>query len=244
MPEELKQPESVLPDVSIVIPMWNKCEETRRYAELAVWSVARHVQTAYELIVVDNASPFPIMGDFMTAAGIKEWTLLKFMGNRGFGPAVNAGAKLARGRYLCQMNSDAELVEDSVSELIRVMREYGLVVAMPENYDACMHYKLQKSNQIMGETWRFGAFWVAVTAVFREVGGFDEGYKYSYWEDTDLWRRIEERGYHVAGWRGTWVKHVGGASSHPDRDRWFAYNKKRYDERWRNTTDEDKADGS
>jgi GT2 family glycosyltransferase len=99
---------------------------------------------------------------------------------------------------------------------------------MPEHFENCMHYGMGKSQDLMGTDWRFGAFYVARTAVMRQVNGYDEDFEMCYWEDTDLWRRLEEKGHRIAGWRGTWVSHWGGASSHPERDRFFAENRERY----------------
>ena len=84
----------------------------------------------------------------------------------------------------------------------------------------------------MGADWRFGAFWVMQRAAWDAVGGFDEDFQMFYWEDTALWAAIEVTGRKIAGYRGTWVKHKGGASSHPERDFYFERNKKLFEEKW------------
>jgi len=220
---------------SIVIPIWNKAEETRGFCEKAIESIVEHVKYPYELILVDNASAFPLTGEFLYKIFFvtgKETILYCLPENVGFGPAVNYGATKARGEYLCQMNSDCELVEDSVSILIEVMNKHDLAVGMPENYGACKHYGLSKAPVLMGKDWRFGAFWVMRRSVWDEIGGFDEGYISGYFEDSDAWKKIEALGYKIAGWRGTWVYHIGNASSHPDRDKYFQMNRERYEKRW------------
>ena len=83
----------------------------------------------------------------------------------------------------------------------------------------------------MGPHWRFGAFWLTYTYLFNQMGGFDSAFGLFYWEDTDLWARMESAGHQLAGWRGTWVKHKGGASSHPLRDEVFLKNKALFEAR-------------
>ena len=226
----LETPEK--PSICVVIPMWNKSVETCVLAYNAVNSV--FVQTDREkvdlrIVLVDNSSP--VQATWVGSAN--DWDVILLRKNRGFGPAVNLGMKIHPDTdYVCQMNSDCELVEDSINELIRVIEANDIDVAMPESYDNCKHYGLDKSNDLMGQDWRFGAFWVMRRVAWEAVGGFDEDFKMFYWEDTALWRAMEASGRKIAGWRGTWVKHVGGASSHPDRDFYFEENRRLFEEKW------------
>jgi GT2 family glycosyltransferase len=228
------------PQVTIALPVWNKDETARVLCRRAIASIVNYVRTPYEIILVDNCSP---CGDVLKdnedllerIGGGTEWPhyiVLTLPRNTGFGPAVNRALKLATGSYFCQMNTDAELLEDSVSLLIHAMQVHNLDVGMPEHFENCMVYGLGKDQQVMGGDWRFGAFYVARIRALRAVGGYDEAFEMCYWEDTDLWRRMEKAGLRIAGWRGTWVSHWGGASSHPERDRYFAENRDRYAERW------------
>ncbi len=223
------------PSISVVIPLWNKATETCVLAYDAVNSVLIHTdreKVDLRVVLVDNHSP--VQASWV--GGANDWDVLLLRENRGFGPAVNLGMRVhPRTDYVCQMNSDCELVEDSINMLIRVIEANDIDVAMPESYDNCKHYGLDKGPNefdLMGPDWRFGAFWVMRRAVWDAHGGFDEQFKMCYWEDTDLWRRIEFDGGKIAGCRWTWVKHKGGASSIPDRDAYFNENKRLFDERW------------
>lgn len=221
---------------SIVIPIWNKAEETREFCEKAVASIVEHVKYPYELILVDNASPFPLAElwilENLSSVGV-NYLIVQNQTNRGFGPAVNQGAAVAGGEFLCQMNSDCELVEDSVSILIGEMEKHQIDLGTTEHYENCLRYGLGKSDVTMGEDWFFGAFWICRRSVWDELGGFDEEYVLGYWEDSDLVKRARAKGYRVAGTRNTWVSHKGGASSHPDRDKYFELNRQRYEAKWR-----------
>jgi GT2 family glycosyltransferase len=212
--------------------MWNKEVETCALAWSAVASVLNHTdpeKVDLKLVLVDNSSP--VQASWVGSS--PNWDLVLLSENRGFGPAVNLGAKIHPDTdFVCQMNSDCEFVEDTINLLIGAMVKYDLDVGMPEHFENCKHYGLDKSDDVMGRDWRFGAFWIARRAAWEAVGGFDESFEMCYWEDTDLWRSIESTGRKVAGWRGTWVKHAGGASSHPRRDEFFKANKERFEEKW------------
>jgi O-antigen biosynthesis protein len=222
-------PPEVPPLVSIVLPVWNRAPETADLFFRAVLSIAAHVQVPCEVIAVNNASAYWKFPYAELQQAKIPWMGLYLPVNRGFGPAVNLGAKLARGKYLCQMNSDAALIEDSVSLLISAMEKHGIDLGTVEHFENCLHYGLGKSDHVMGEDWFFGAFWIIRKEVWDAVGGFDEGYQYFYWEDSALVRTLRKAGYRVAGTRSTWVSHVGGASSHPDRDKYFELNRKRFE---------------
>lgn len=222
--------------LTIAVPVWNKSAETVEFCIRALNSIKQHVKIPYELIVVDNASPAHVnsflAASFYRALAQHPAITITLPENIGFGPAVNMALKVATGKYFCQMNSDCELVEDSPSILIKVMETYGVDVAMPEHYENCQHYKLEKTDELMGDDWRFGAFWIIRTGWLRSVGGFDEQFELCYFEDTDLWKRLEVMGAKIRGWRGTWVKHKGGASALPNMNEIFQRNKELFDRKW------------
>lgn len=212
--------------------MWNKVPFVDDLAQKAVASVFEHVKSDFEITIFDNHSPVcgPWIADCVAKGRV---TVLKSSHNVGFGPAVNAAAQISRSEYVCQMNSDCELVEDSITMLVEAMQKHQIDVGMPEHYENCQHYGLGKTDQVMGPKWRFGALWVMKRELFIEARGFDPMFKMCYWEDTDLWKRIEViHKKRIAGWRGTWVKHFGGASSIPERDEFFEKNRRLFEKRW------------
>jgi GT2 family glycosyltransferase len=227
------------PEISYVIPVYNKGPETTNYCRRALESIRKFSQKFdYEIIVIDNDSPDHQGKDLQylreTLYGGAIVVSLPY--NIGFGHACNMGFRLAQGEFVICMNSDAELVEDSPAILRPIMDRYNLQVAFPESYEGCKHYNLQKSDELMWN-WYFGAWWMGRTHVIRQVGGFDaDTFKMCYYEDTDLWTRLNRifpKG--VAGWRGTWVKHAGGASSLPQMSELFYENQRKYEEKWGTT---------
>lgn len=100
------------PRVSIIIVSWNG----RELLERCLRSLARHVTTAHEVIVVDN---FSIDG---TVASItKNFPLVKLIANqsnRGFSAANNQGLAIATGEVVCFLNADTEVQSDPFPLLI------------------------------------------------------------------------------------------------------------------------------
>lgn len=233
---EVSDSQNSLRSAVVVIPLWNKSSETELFTFKALQSLNKYVdrqKVDMHVVLVDNDSP--CKADWRAAArdlGL-DADVVNLKKNRGFGPAVNLGAALhPQSDYVVQMNSDCELVEDSVNILADVVERNNLAASMPESYENCKHYGLGKSEDLMGNDWRFGAFWVMRRKWWDLVGGFDEEFEMCYWEDTALFAAIEEEGGRIAGWRGTWVMHKGGASSLPDRDHFFEKNRVLFEKKW------------
>lgn len=116
---------SARPDVSVIIVNWNTLDLTR--ACLA--SVRTHLASvAHEVIVVDNASRDGSAD--MIADEFPEVRLIRNDKNLGFGVANNQAMEQARGHWFMLLNSDTELIDDSVARLCeRVQQEPGIGVA-------------------------------------------------------------------------------------------------------------------
>src|SRR5207249_3286030 len=100
------------PIISIVIPVFGKLDLTRACLE----SVRRSkTSVPVEIIVVDDCSPEPVatgLADFDEIQIVRNDTNLGFLG------ACNRGASLAHGKYLVFLNNDAEVLPDSLNEMI------------------------------------------------------------------------------------------------------------------------------
>lgn len=104
------------PDVSIIIASWNAkqllmdCLESLERSTGAV---------SLETIVVDNGSedgsPEAVEEHF------PDVTLVRNQTNQGFTRANNAGIGVARGRYICLLNSDVIVEPDTFEKLVKYM---------------------------------------------------------------------------------------------------------------------------
>lgn len=201
--------------LTIAMAVYNTSQKTKDLTERAIASIADHTDRPYALEVVDNSPPHE---------------------NIGFGKAINLAynRKPAETTYFAQMNTDCELLEDTFGELISIMEDAQLDLAFPEHYENCKLYGCEKSPELMGDDWRFGALWVAkreaLDRVIAEDGFLFDPRFFAYFEDTDLWRRMEKKGMKLAGWRGTWVSHLGGQSG--GSHLYFEQSKKLYEEKW------------
>jgi N-acetylglucosaminyl-diphospho-decaprenol L-rhamnosyltransferase len=101
--------------LSIVIVNWNSFD----YLQKCVASLARHTKCAYEVIVVDNASP---AGD---ADRIKkempDVQLVCCSVNAGFGSANNRGFRQSKGEFVLFLNPDTELLNSAADMMIEAM---------------------------------------------------------------------------------------------------------------------------
>lgn len=99
-------------DVSVIIINFN----TKRLTEQAISSVYKFTKgITFEIIVVDNDS---IDGSQQLIA--KKFLQVKLISNKknvGFGAANNQAMKVAGGKYVFLLNSDAYLIENSLKKL-------------------------------------------------------------------------------------------------------------------------------
>ncbi|HEY5570953.1 MAG TPA: glycosyltransferase family 2 protein [Bacteroidales bacterium] len=95
------------------------------------------LESTYELIVIDNNSreeDYEILEEGVRSDGA---TLFRSRKNVGFGAGNMLGANFAKGKYICFINSDVELMEDCMTPLCAYLEahpEVGCVT--PQQYDS------------------------------------------------------------------------------------------------------------
>lgn len=173
---------------------------------------------ALQVIVVDNAS-----GDGSAAAiaaGAPEVELVASETNLGFAGGCNLGVAHATGEFVALLNNDArphpQWIAAAVAEL-RADARIGCVASKVLDWEgetidfaaAAMGFDGQGYKLHVGRSadeagfdqpddvlFASGAALVMPTAVYRELGGFDERY-FMFFEDVDLGWRLWLRGYRV-----------------------------------------------
>jgi len=106
------------PDLSIIIVNWN----TRELVQACLSSISGNLASVpHEVIVVDNASRDG--SPEMIATEFPHVRLVANAENVGFAVANNQAMKAARGRWFMLLNSDTELVDDSVARLLERVRD-------------------------------------------------------------------------------------------------------------------------
>jgi GT2 family glycosyltransferase len=249
--------QSPAPDVSIIMPVFNKLNLTQPCLE----SIRREgASVSFEIVVVDNGS----------TDGSREWLADEERAGRlrtvfnpdnlGFARGCNLGAQAARGRYLLFLNNDMEVTRGWLEPLVGTLDadpDAGIVgarllfadgtiqhagVALIRTNDGgwdhmggihlayrrpADHQGVQNAQCMQIVT---GACLLIRPEVFRAVNGFDE----RYWngnEDVDLCLKVRELGWDVV-YRGESVVYHYESRSGPERFSQIEHNVKLFNEIW------------
>ncbi|OQZ02636.1 MAG: hypothetical protein B6D35_00945 [Candidatus Brocadia sp. UTAMX2] len=205
-----------LQKVSIIIPVFNKVEFTKKCCEALVKNTPRGL---YELIIVDNASTDDTSAFLKGLKGdVKIITNEK---NLGFSRACNQGARLAATNYLLFLNNDTEPMKGWLEPLLHILTQdssagavgskllfpdgtiqhAGVVIIddqkLPDPLVARHVYygepgDVSEANQLRQYQALTAACLLVRKSAFHEAGGFDEAYWNGY-EDVDLCFNLQER---------------------------------------------------
>ncbi|MGQ0732805.1 MAG: glycosyltransferase family 2 protein [Acidobacteriota bacterium] len=113
------EPGARLPQVSIVIPTFNRAE----YLAAAVASASAQQGIPIEIMVVNDGGanlPVGLLRELRSGAACV--TVVQHRRNLGLGAARNTGASLARGEWLVMLDDDDTLVEGGLAELLHYAR--------------------------------------------------------------------------------------------------------------------------
>jgi GT2 family glycosyltransferase len=227
-------------EISIIVVSYN----TRALVEQCAESVAACLggKLDYELIVVDNASTDGTPAWLRAYAETHPRLIAHCSGaNLGFSGGNNAGLKLASGRYILYLNSDAYLLDDSVKAMIAHLDAHpdvglGACLLLDGQGNSGPSYGHFPTAGVLAReifTRRYtrlravcppldegthavdfpcGAFFLIKGDLARKLGGMDESY-FLYFEETDLAKRARDLGFlcHYIG--GAKAVHLGGQST-------------------------------
>ncbi|QOC21894.1 glycosyltransferase [Wenzhouxiangella sp. AB-CW3] len=241
------------PLASIIIPVYNKVA----YTAACLHSIAEQaVETGYEVIVVDDCSNDDTAAYLERCSGLR---VVRNKRNAGFIRSCNAGAEIARGRYLVLLNNDTTVTPGWLDALLSPLLTDGKVGAV----GARLVYpdgKLQEAGGIIfndASGWNYGrgddperaqynflseADYVsgACLAVsrddFRSLGGFDTRFAPAYYEDTDLCFQLRAMGKKVIYQPAATIVHHEGISSGTEESsgtkRYQAVNRDKFRDKW------------
>ncbi|HET6810721.1 MAG TPA: glycosyltransferase [Acidimicrobiales bacterium] len=241
------------PAASIVIPLWNNVAYT--HACLVRLAEATPAGT-FEVVLVDNGSTDGTAELLAALSG--DVRIVRNAQNLGFSRACNQGAEVATGRHLVFLNNDTEPHPGWLQPLVEVLdgepdvgvvgskllfpnglvqhagvwmvgdgsRKYlhgyhRLYLAVPDDPAVEERCDLQVVT---------GAALAIRSDLFRQLGGFDEG----YWngnEDVDLCLKVREAGYRVVYEPRSCLTHHESVSG-PERFSRTSDNVVRLSQRW------------
>ncbi|MGH9013429.1 MAG: glycosyltransferase family 2 protein [Acidimicrobiia bacterium] len=198
--------------VSIVIVNWNGAEDL----EVALPSLRAQSYPDLEIVVADNGS----IDDSEQVARAHEVVWHPLGENRGLAPALNEGARRARGDVLLFLNNDMRFAPDYVERAVEVLlsdRDIAAVGTCQLDWDGNVgvheRTRLRPARWPRGDVpgWEFAQepasapcdclFASAADLLIRRVdfealGGWDDAFTLS-WEDVDLCWRIWAAGHRV-----------------------------------------------
>ena len=219
--------------VSIIILSYN----TQDLLQKCLRSIFTNLKDIdFEVIVVDNASIDKSVE--MVKEKFEKVKLVKSSDNLGFAKGVNLGATNAKGEYLLLLNSDIEIVTQSLKSLFTFLKEHKDVAVIGgklDNADGTTSksygnfYELGevwsmlfsdhkskidsiKSDKPVEVDWVSGGFMAIKKVVFDDLKGLDPHF-FMYIEDMEFCYRVHKKGLKVYYDRSIVVKHVGQGSS-------------------------------
>lgn len=201
--------------VSIVIVHWNTSQSLRKL--LKQLDVDRELQ----IIVVDNASRESV--DWIREE-FPNVELINNKRNTGYAAACNQGIKKSKGDWISFLNPDVSIEKNSIFESIDQAEEkkldaFSIITAkdyrkpLPSALSLLAEFTPLKyliPLLIFRKKTLTGGLLFIKKNILKEVGGWDERF-FLWFEDSDLTKRLYDRGYQV-GWVKSDVKHIGGES--------------------------------
>lgn len=173
-----------------------------------------------EIIVFDNASSDDSVS--MVKEQFPHIKVIRSPRNLGFARGINEASRYAQGEYLMFLNSDADLTNNAIEDILTFMDKdgkIGVVGGMLLNGDGSRQrsygsfYTLLSTLRMLAGgdkiemlgrnytvptkvDWVSGGYMIIRTTIFKKLDGFDEHF-FMYMEDVELCYRVHKEGYKV-----------------------------------------------
>lgn len=196
--------------VSVICPVWNQSELTHKFLYQHWNLLPRLIQGSdIEIIIIDNGSTdnTAMILDMWARTMSEQLKVITNPDNRGFGPANNQGAAMAKGDILVFISNDVEVRGNYLSIVKSRVDDLALYGAQLLDYDTGW-------NKWSGEVIPYlGGWCIASTRkVWDDLGGWDERYIPCDYEDVDLSLTATEKGY-MLGEIPLPLHHISGQSA-------------------------------
>ncbi|QDO94079.1 glycosyltransferase family 2 protein [Formosa sediminum] len=225
--------------LSVIVLNYN----VRYFLELCLKSVEAAISDIdAEIIVVDNNSADDSCK--MVRERFPKVKLIENKTNFGFSKGNNIGVAQAKGEYICILNPDTVVAEDTLTKVLNFAdQQSNLGIVGCKLIDGAGNFLPESKRnvptpevalkKILGDTTTYyanhlkpdsigvtnvlvGAFMVLKRAVYHAVNGFDEDY-FMYGEDVDLSYKILNKGYTNHYYGHTTVIHFKGECTFRNR---------------------------
>ena len=225
--------------LSVVILNYN----VRYFLELCLQSVEAALKNIpSQIIVVDNNSPDDSC--FMVKANFPNVILIENKENVGFSKANNQAVAVAKGEYICILNPDVVVAENTFHNLINFSKsksDHGIIgcrlvdgsgaylpeskrnfptisIAFQKLFGIGKHYYAHHVGPLENKPVDVlpGALMFLKRSLYDNLGGFDEDF-FMYGEDIDLSYRVQKLGLNNYYLGDTTVIHFKGESTEKNR---------------------------
>lgn len=221
------------PQISVILVLYNRAELTLQ----CLLSLLTQTELPIEIVAVDNCSNDATAELFTRVRGVRY---IRNRENAHFLKGANQGAAAAAGSSLLFLNNDTRVAPGALAAAANVLQDptvgaVGARLVLPNgtlqeagsiawNDGTCLGYGRGANPNEAPYMFRrdvdycSGAFLLTPSALFRELGGFDEAYAPAYYEEVDYCLRLWERGKRVVYEPRALVHHFEFASSsHSER---------------------------
>jgi len=209
--------------VSIIMAIANTDYPVAHYTGNTIGSIKDYTDptvTPYELIVVDNGSTVELGGVVWSELCDKY---IRNETNLGVSKAWNQGIKAATGDYICIVNSDIQVFDFWLEDLLDSLKYVDLAMAYPM-YDAPYArgqeafkrrevWAAKKPSEYLKDFHDFSCV-VGSKQVFEVVGPFNETINLAYSEDTDFKMRMRVKRMVFKADHRVNIHHVASATSY------------------------------
>ncbi|MDQ6814908.1 MAG: glycosyltransferase [Bacteroidota bacterium] len=178
---------------SVIIPTCNRNEVLSMCLNLLSPKVQTFDGNQYEVIVTDDGKESPAKKMIETRHPWVQW-----IEGPHKGPAANRnnGAKYAKGEWLVFFDDDCLPATNILNTYNSYIVNHSGInvlegkVERPNRRTSVLDYA--PCNYNGGNLWSCN--FAIIKPLFKEIGGFDENFKYAHLEDNDLKKRIEASG--------------------------------------------------
>lgn len=193
--------------VSVIVPCYN-CQD---FLEHTVNSLKNQTYSNFEVILVDDfSSDLTSTICKKTAKQDKRFRFYQHRANGGLAAARNSGTRLAKGDYICYLDSDDLLAKESLAQRVEMLSKYSLFESVAGVYESSITIPHDFDGEIEAKDVKTTKHFVDFISSYGDcpfnanqpmlrkdvvisMGGFPEQYPQA--EDWRLWSKILRSGY-------------------------------------------------